>query len=91
MTGCLLLILITAATGVLNDGRIAMGTSHELIVFDPSQFSHMDMTPPNVIITAFTLLNKSLPVDSLLHLPYISLKPGENSIIHSIFYINLSK
>ena len=25
----------TAATGILNDGRIVMGTPHEVMVFDP--------------------------------------------------------
>ncbi|MFI5129437.1 MAG: triple tyrosine motif-containing protein, partial [Chitinophagales bacterium] len=69
-----------AATGVLNDGRIVMGTSHGLVVFDQKQVEELDLTPPNVVITGFDLMNKPLQVDSLTRLPQISLKPGENTI-----------
>jgi ligand-binding sensor domain-containing protein/signal transduction histidine kinase len=70
-----------AATGVLNDGRIVMGTSHEMMAFDPAQVERIDLTPPTVMISGFSLQNKWLLVDSLLKLPQISLKPGENSIV----------
>jgi ligand-binding sensor domain-containing protein len=69
------------AASTLNDGRIAMGTSHDLVVFDQAQVEQLDLTPPDVTITGFSVMNTPLPVDSLLNLPHISLDPDENSII----------
>lgn len=70
-----------AATCVLNDGRLTLGGTHELMVFDPVQTERIDQDPPNVMITGFALKNEWLLVDSLMRLPEIKLKPGENSVI----------
>jgi ligand-binding sensor domain-containing protein len=69
------------AACILNDGRIVMGTTHELITFDQAQVEKFDFTPPDVKITGFVLMNKPLLIDSLVKLPEISLKPQDNSII----------
>jgi len=41
----------TGATCILNDGRIAMGTPHDLIVLDQEQVERLNLAPPDVIIT----------------------------------------
>ncbi len=66
---------------VLNDGRIALGSSHEMTEFDPEQSVQAEMTPPDVVITGFALKNRWLMVDSLQKLPSVSLKPADNSVI----------
>ncbi|HMJ47145.1 MAG TPA: triple tyrosine motif-containing protein, partial [Ferruginibacter sp.] len=68
------------ASGVLNDGRICFGTNHDVIVFDPSRVTVEDYIPPKVQVAAFSLMNKPLPVDSLLNLKVITLKHFEHSI-----------
>jgi ligand-binding sensor domain-containing protein/signal transduction histidine kinase len=70
-----------AAGCVLKDGRIALGASHEMTVFDPEQALQIDLRPPDVVITGFVLMNKWLLMDSLQRLPRISLKPTDNSIV----------
>lgn len=70
-----------AATCILNDGRIAMGTSRDIVLFDPGYAYQMDLSPPPVNISGFVMMNKALKVDSLLHLPRVSLKHTNNSII----------
>lgn len=69
-----------ASATVLNDGRIAIGTSHELMVFDPAYISKITPYPPDVVISGFALMNNWLQLDSLRALPRIHLKPGQNSI-----------
>jgi ligand-binding sensor domain-containing protein len=70
-----------ASATILHDGRIAIGTAHDLMVFDPSYVSKIDMMPPEVRFTGFTLRNTPLPLDSLLALPRVELKADENSIM----------
>jgi hypothetical protein len=65
---------------LLKDGRIAIGTSHDLMVFDPAYISKSQPYPPDVKLAGFALMNKWLQLDSLMALPRVDLKPGENSI-----------
>ncbi|MBC7887114.1 MAG: hypothetical protein H7Z13_04445 [Ferruginibacter sp.] len=69
-----------ASGAVLNDGRIAFGTYHDFIVFEPSSVTVDDYVPPKVAITGFALMNKNLLVDSLHKLPRIKLHHFEHSL-----------
>jgi hypothetical protein len=69
-----------ASGTLLKDGRIAIGTSHDLMVFDPGYISKSQPYPPDVKLAGFALMNKWLQLDSLMALPRVDLKPGENSI-----------
>jgi len=70
-----------ASSCVLNDGRIAIGTSHEFVVFDPAHQDKMGLPPPPVVVSGFVLMNKALRLDSLIDLPKISLDHSQNSVI----------
>ncbi|MBC7949807.1 MAG: hypothetical protein H7Y42_18125 [Chitinophagaceae bacterium] len=65
---------------VLKDGRIAIGTAHDFIVFNPSAIAQIEVTPPNVTITGFAVGNNWLQVDSLKKLSEIKLKSNENAV-----------
>ena len=54
-----------ASSYVLPNGMIAFGRSHDFVVFDPYKIRATDLVPPPVAITAFTIMNNSLLVDSL--------------------------
>ncbi|MCW3090890.1 MAG: hypothetical protein JWP81_1959 [Ferruginibacter sp.] len=69
------------STTMLNDGRIAIGTSHDLLVFDPTAIHIMDMPLPDIVITGFVLMNKALRIDSLNKLKNIELQYDKNSVI----------
>ncbi|MES2894182.1 MAG: triple tyrosine motif-containing protein [Bacteroidota bacterium] len=77
-----------AATALLNDGRIAFGTNHDLLVFDPRVVTVADFVPPKVQITGFALMNKPLSVDSLSKLSRIVLKDHEHSISVQLSTLN---
>jgi ligand-binding sensor domain-containing protein len=66
------------ASTILKDGRILLGTSSDLLVFDPAK-----VNPPkkaaNVSVSGFTLADKELLVDSLLQLKKITLPYNNNS------------
>ncbi len=64
----------------LPDGRLIFGTVNQFVSFNPIQV-HTNTTPPEVKITDFKVLNKSLPVDSLLQLKEIELEHNQNSIL----------
>ena len=83
----------SASTGMLKDGRIVIGTAHDMLVFDPSYLSKtaVSITPPNLTITAFTLMNKRLKLDSLLKLPVIELDYDKTSLViemSTLTYLN---
>jgi ligand-binding sensor domain-containing protein/signal transduction histidine kinase len=69
-----------ASSVKLKDGRIGVGTNHELIVFDPSRVTVSDYVPPRVQITGFEVMNKTLNYDSLRQLSQVSLQPYEHSV-----------
>ncbi|HVW59795.1 MAG TPA: two-component regulator propeller domain-containing protein [Puia sp.] len=69
-----------AATGTLSDGRIVMGTAHDLVVFQPAEVGSSMDSPPDVEITNIAVLNKWLPMDSVSRLPELELPYGDNSV-----------
>lgn len=62
---------VSAAT-VLSDGRIALGTPHDFMVFDPANTIDT-MAAPGVAITGFTIGDNVLNTDSILQLPKLTL------------------
>jgi signal transduction histidine kinase/ligand-binding sensor domain-containing protein len=69
-----------ASTARLDDGRIAIGTSHDLLVFNPAEIHNSGLAVPNIHITGFSVMNKDLMVDSLMNLKAIELQHDKNSI-----------
>ena len=76
-----------ASSYVLPDGKFAFGTSDDFVLFDPASIV-TTIHPPDVSITDFKILNRSVVVDSLLKLSKIELQYDENSI--TISYAGLS-
>ena len=71
-----------AAGGALRDGRVVFGGSHEFIVLDPSRIAKNDLlNPPTVKITGFSVMNKSMSIDSLSKLKQIELEYDQNSLV----------
>ncbi|HEX7902269.1 MAG TPA: two-component regulator propeller domain-containing protein [Chitinophagaceae bacterium] len=70
---------ITAASAALPDGRLVFGADNQLVAFDPSNIQ-INNPAPDISITGFKLMNKSLLVDSLLGQNRIELAPEDNSI-----------
>ncbi len=68
-----------SATAFLADGRIAMGTFHDFLVFDPEAVLRQNNST-EVRITDFVLFGRSLPVDSVTGLQTVRLGSNENSI-----------
>ncbi len=69
-----------ASSAVLLDGRIAFGTNHDLLLFDPAKVTVGDYVPPKVEIASFALMNKSLSLDSLHKLSRVWLRHFEHSV-----------
>ena len=63
----------------LADGRIAMGSIHDLLIFDPGAVLRQNNST-EVRITDFVLFGRSLPVDSIAALRSVRLGSDENSI-----------
>lgn len=78
------------ASRVLKDGKILFGASNQFVVFDPNQVK-INHSTPNIAITDFKVMNRSLMVDSLLKLKKIELAAKDNSLIiefSGLNYIN---
>jgi ligand-binding sensor domain-containing protein/signal transduction histidine kinase len=71
---------ILAASRTFPDGRIAFGTSDHLVIFDPSVI-RISTISPQVKITGFIVMNKSLSVDSLLAQKQVELSANNNSVV----------
>lgn len=71
---------ILSASRVLTDGRIAFGSTNNLIVFDPGKV-RLKTSFPELKITDFKLRNQSLRVDSLLQLKELKLGYKDNSLV----------
>jgi ligand-binding sensor domain-containing protein len=71
---------IIAASYTLPDGRILFGADNQVVLFDPLKVKINDPSP-DVTITGFRLMNKSLRVDSLLAKKTIQLNHENNSIV----------
>jgi ligand-binding sensor domain-containing protein len=63
----------------LPDGRIAFGSTMDMVVFNPDNLN-AQTTPPDVAITEFKLFNRPLNVDSLQKMQKIELGPDQNFI-----------
>jgi ligand-binding sensor domain-containing protein len=70
-----------ASASMLDDGRIAFGTAHDMMVFDPARIASTYDERPGVEITGFFVMNKALPIDSLLKSERINLSHDENSLV----------
>jgi len=70
------------ASALLHDGRIAFGTAHDVIVFDPVKAeNNTDSTSPVVTLTSFSLMGRPLKMDSLLKLGTVELPYDQNSVV----------
>lgn len=76
-----------SADNVSGNGLLIFAGQNAVLMFKPFLFTNKK-APQEVVITDFRLLNQDLPVDSLLQLKKISLKPGENSF--SVYYSSMS-
>jgi ligand-binding sensor domain-containing protein len=78
---------VYGASYTLPDGKIIFGADNQLVYFDPLKV-HINDPAPSVSITGFRLMNRPLPLDSLLKRKSIELDAGDNSI--SIEFSGLS-
>lgn len=70
-----------ASSCLLNNGRIAIGTPHDVLVFDPAKLAVNGYGPaPNITITGIYAMNKWLQLDPLGKLPVVELPYDQNSI-----------
>jgi ligand-binding sensor domain-containing protein/signal transduction histidine kinase len=67
------------SAALLADGHIAMGTNHDFLVFKPAEVAKSESSP-DIMITAFRLVNKNLSVDSLATLGKVTLKHDDNPV-----------
>lgn len=71
----------------MRNGEIWFGGDNSLYGFTPEKLSHRS-NPLNVTLTDFKLFNTFIPLDSLLSLKEIQLKPEQNSF--TIYFSSLS-
>jgi ligand-binding sensor domain-containing protein len=64
----------------LPDGRLLFGTTNNIIVFDPGKI-HVNAKSPDIKVTDFKVMNKSLLLDSLKNLKEIELAYKDNSLV----------
>ena len=70
---------VLSGSYVLPDGRMIFGATANMVVFDPDAIK-IDTSHPTLSITDFRLMNRSLPLDSLLKSKDIELAYNENSV-----------
>ncbi|HTD94105.1 MAG TPA: two-component regulator propeller domain-containing protein [Chitinophagaceae bacterium] len=71
----------SASSCMLADGRIAIGTPHDILVFDPAKLTVNGFGPaPDINITGVYVMNRWLKPDSLGRWPEIELPYDQNSI-----------
>lgn len=71
----------TASVSPLRDGRIAIGTNHDILLFDPLKVTVEDYIPPKIEISGISLMNKALPVDSITRSSRLELRHDQNSLV----------
>jgi hypothetical protein len=71
---------IQAASYRMPDGRLIFGSTSHFIVFDPLQIQ-IHSVFPGINVTDFKVMNRSLPLDSLLSLKKIELEYDQNSLV----------
>jgi ligand-binding sensor domain-containing protein/signal transduction histidine kinase len=69
-----------SASYLLPDGRMIFGTTNQFIDFDPSRIPVRSATP-DIRVTDFKVMNKSLSLDSLAQLREIELGYQDNSVV----------
>ncbi|MBN9384599.1 MAG: hypothetical protein J0H74_27845 [Chitinophagaceae bacterium] len=69
-----------AASAMLADGRIVLGTAHDIVVFQPGEVGSSLAYPPDVEITGIAVSNKWLSLDSVSRLHELELPYGDNSL-----------
>jgi ligand-binding sensor domain-containing protein len=69
-----------SASYTLPDGRLLFGTTNNIIVFDPAAI-HVNAQSPDIKVTDFKVMNKSLQPDSLKNLKEIELAYRDNSLV----------
>ncbi len=80
--------IMLAAVDLFPDGRIAMGTEHDMLVFDPGK-AFPDLEVPPVQITDFQIGSKFLRADSVMEQKHITVEYGKTSM--TIFYSSISQ
>jgi len=80
--------MILSALAPLPDGRIAMGTEHDVIVFDPEK-TFPDLDIPQARLTDFQIGSKFLTADSLMEQKHVNIEYGKTSIV--IYYSSMSQ
>jgi len=64
----------------LRDGRIAIGTAHDMLVYQPAKVKAAQAAPNDVEITGIWMQNNPLSVDSITRLGVLELPSGEHSL-----------
>ena len=77
----------TNAKFKMNNGELWFGGENSLFGFNPESLK-FKTAPPDVTLTDFKLFNTFIPLDSLLTLEKIGLKPDQNSL--TIYFSSLS-
>lgn len=70
---------VWAASYVMPDGKILFGAENQFVSFDPAKVQINNFSP-DIRITGFRVMTRSLPVDSLLAKKRIELSPDDNSL-----------
>ncbi|HXO77416.1 MAG TPA: two-component regulator propeller domain-containing protein, partial [Puia sp.] len=73
-----------ASSCLLKDGRIVIGTVHDMIVFQPAAITGSSQPPPDVEITNIAVQNRWISTDSLARLNDLQLPYADNSV-HFVF------
>lgn len=79
-----------SASLAMPDGRLIFGSTDHMIVFNPAAIE-IASGFPEIKITDFKVMNKSLPIDSLLQLKPIELDYKDNSLVIEFSPLNFSK
>ena len=77
----------------LKDGRVVIGTAHDVLVFQPAQIQNYELPPNDVEITGIWAHNLPLSVDSVGKLPELELPYGQNSLrisLSTLAYQNIA-
>jgi streptogramin lyase len=69
-----------ASSGILKDGRIIYGTTHDFIIFDPKKVTAPELKAAKVYITGIDVMNRSLGMDSVMKLNRLDLQHYEHSL-----------
>jgi len=68
------------SASMLRDGRIAIGTAHDMVAFQPAEIKAAQTPPNDVEITGIWMQNSPLSVDSIARLGVLELPNGEHSL-----------